>query len=305
MPGGREAIDNVLLRLPIHVFFDVLYRAEELLGETGIGIKVGQSFRPSTFLQFGYGLISSATLREALAFNRKYQSVNQQLGRANLVLKDGSAFVEWESEDEAEYARAGVETVLTGYVGIGKWITWTHGDEVKSMRFRHRKPAHADLVEKVFECPVLYDAPVDCLEFDESIVDKPMPASNPLLVKQLSRRLDKVLLSMDDPNSVRLAVYRLVEAMLVDGLPTANGVAKKLGISERTLRRRLSEEKQSFRDILAQVRKDICEIQMAEPNFTMTEISQQLGYSEHSAFVRAFRGWFGITPTEYKRRLAN
>jgi len=301
IPSGREALEDVLLRVPVQVYFDLLYKAEDLLGQTGIGLAVGQSFRPTTFLQFGYGLISCSTLREAMTFNRKYQSVNQQLGRAKLVIEGGSALVEWESEDDPEYARPAVETVLTGYVGIGKWITWTHGDEIKSMRFRHRKPDHSDLVEKVFECPVYYDQPKDCLEFDEALVDKAMPASNPSLVKQLSKRLDRVLLSMEDPGSLRLAVYRLIEQSLTTELPNSASIARKLGMSERTLRRRLNDEDQSFRAILAQVRQDVCEIHLSESSRTMVEISQLLGYSEHSAFIRAFRGWFGVTPTEYKR----
>lgn len=304
VPGGEAALSNLLLRFSTGVFFDVLYRAEDLLGETGIGIKIGQSFRPKTFLQFGYGLISCANLREVLTFNRKYQAVNQQLGRSKLVLENGSAFVEWESPDEAEYARPAVETVLTGYVGIGKWITWAHGGKVKSMRFRHKEPTHAPLVESVYECPILYNQPIDRLEFDESIVDRLLPASNPPLVKQLSKRLDKVLLAMDHPESVRMAVYRMIEQMLTEELPTAAKVADRLGMSERTLRRRLSEEDESFRSLLAQVRRDVSEIFLREPDKSLSDVSQALGYSEQSAFVRAFRGWFGMTPSQYKRTIS-
>lgn len=304
VPGGEPALSDLLLRFSTNVFFDVLYRAEDLLGETGIGIKIGQSFRPKTFLQFGYALVSCANLREALDFNRKYQAVNQQLGRSKLVLENGSAFVEWESQHEAEYARPAVETVLTGYVGIGRWITWAHGGDVRSMSFRHKKPSHAALAESVYGCPISYNQPVDRLEFSESIVDRPMPASNPPLVKQLSKRLDKVLLAMHHPESVRLAVYRMIEQLLTEELPTAAKVAQRLGMSERTLRRRLAEEDQSFRSLLAQVRRDVSEIFLREPHKSLTDISQALGYSEHSAFVRAFRGWFGMTPSQYKRTIS-
>jgi len=100
------------------------------------------------------------------------------------------------------------------------------------MRFRHKKPPHAELVEKVLGCPVYYNEPIDRLEFDKSLVDKPMPASNPMLVKQLSKRLDKVLLSIDDPDSLRLAVYRIVERELAGELPTSANIARRLGISQ-------------------------------------------------------------------------
>ena len=305
VPGGQSALDNLLVRFPTTIFVDVLSRAEELLGASGIGIKVGQGFRPKTFLDFGYALMSCSTLRHVLEFNRAYQSVNQQLGRAKLEVDGSSAFIVWESQDETEYARPATETVLTGYVGIGKWITWTHGEDIRSIKFRHRKPAHSDLVAKAFDCPVHYEQPFDMIEINTSIVDQPLPAANPQLVERLSRRLDNVLLSIDDPNSIRLAVYRVLEQSLAEARPTITHVSQQLGVSERTLRRRLAEEKQSFRAILSQVRRDICEIYMIEPNRSMVEISQLLGYSEHSAFIRAFRSWFGMTPTQYIARQSN
>ena len=252
-------------------------------------------------------MMSCATLRDVLVFNRTYQSVNQQLGRAKLEIEGSSAFVIWETPDEAEYARPAAETVLTGYVGIGKWITWTLGEDLKSVQFRHREPAHSEFVEKSFECSVMYDRPVDLIELNASIIDEPLLSANPKLLEQLSRRLDKVLLSIDDPNSVRLAVYRVLELelSLAEGRPNIGHVSKQLGVSERTLRRRLAGEQQSFRTVLSQVRRDTCEIYLNEPHRSMIEISQLLGYSEHSAFIRAFRSWFGMTPTEYRSRLEN
>ena len=305
IPGGFRSLEDPLGRLPCAVFYDLLYRSEDVLGETGIGVKVGMSFRPATFLDFGYGMMSCSTLREALAFNRTYQAVNQQLGRASLVEEGNSAFVEWDIPEDAEFARVATETVLTGYVGIGKWITWTHGDEIRSIRFRHAKPSHAELVERAFGCPVFYDEPVDRLEFDKALVDKPMPASNPQLVKRLTQRLDKVLLSIEHSASTHLAVYRLIEQSLAEKVLSIGDVARQLNMSERTLRRRLTNEDRSFRQILADVRRDVCEIYLDEQTRSMVEISQLLGYSEHSAFIRAFRSWFGTTPTEYMSRPQN
>ena len=299
VPGGQNALDDVLLRFPVAVFTDLLRHAEELLGATGIGIKIGQGFRPSTFLDFGYAMMACSTLRHVLEFNRAYQSVNQQLGRAKLVIDGRSAFIVWESPDDAEYVRPATETVLTGYVGIGKWITWTHGEDILAIKFRHQKPTHADLLDAAFDCAVQFNQPFDMIEINASIVDQPLPGANPPLVDRLSRRLDNVLLSMDDPNSARLAVYRILERSLAEGRSTITYVSEQIGLSERTLRRRLAEEQQNFRTILSQVRRDVCEIYMNEPNRSMVEVSQLLGYSEHSAFIRAFKGWFGMTPTEY------
>ena len=302
LPDGQSVFENPLLRVPCEVLIDLLWQAEKMLGTTGIGLKVGQTFRPKTFLDFGYGLMSCPTLREALVFNRTYQAVNQKLGKARLEVDGDIASIQWHSSDEAEYARPSTEMVLTGYIGVGKWITLTHGEEILAMRFRHRRPAHADFVEHILECPVYYDEPLDQLQFDARLADAPMPGANPQLVEHLSRRLDKVLESIDRPDSISLATYRMIERSLADGGATIPLIARQMGMSDRTLRRRLAGEGETFRDLLAKVRRDVCEIYLNEPDRTMSEIAQLLGYSEHSAFIRAFRGWFGVTPTEYLGR---
>ena len=167
------------------------------------------------------------------------------------------------------------------------------------MRFRHKRPEHADVVSSLFDCDVFYNEPIDMLEFNPELVDRPMPGRNPALVKTLCRRLDVILESIEQPDSTTLATYRLLEMQLADGVPSILDIARDLGMSERTLRRRLKDEGESFRDILKRVRRAVCEIYLSEGNRSMSEIAGLLGYSEHSAFSRAFRDWFGMAPTEY------
>lgn len=299
IPNGFATFDDPLLRVRCEVFIELLHEAERLLGHTGIGLKVGLSFRPSTFLDFGYALFSCDNLRHALTFNRTYQAVNQQLGRAALKETPERTFVEWDSPFEAEFVRPATEAIMTGYLMLGMRMTWSEGHEARKMRFRHSKPPHADNLSSLFDCEVTYGEPMDVLEFNPELVDLPMPARNPALVETLCRRLDVILASIEQPDSTTLATYRLLELKLGDDVPTILDVARDLGMSERTLRRRLTEEGESFRDILKRVRRAVCEIYLSEGSRSMSEIAGLLGYSEHSAFSRAFRDWFGMTPTEY------
>lgn len=304
IPGGHSVFENPLLRVRCEVFIDLLLEAERLLGQTGIGLKVGLSFRPSTFLDFGYALFSCDNLREALAFNRKYQAVNQQLGRAALRETPERSYVEWDSPFDAEYVRPATEAIMTSYLMLGMRMTWSEGYDARCVRFRHARPEHADEITKLFDGQVLYDQAMDQLEFNPELIDKPMPARNPALVDTLCRRLDLVLESIDQPDATTLATYRLLERSLSDGAASINQVARDLGVSDRTLRRRLADEGETFRDILKRVRRSVCEIYLSEGNRSMSEVAQLLGYSEHSAFNRAFKDWFDMTPTEYQKRNA-
>ena len=77
-----------------------------------------------------------------------------------------------------------------------------------------------------------------------------------------------------------------------------------MGMSERTLRRRLESEGHSFRSLLERARKENCEAYMRSANISQTDMALRLGFNDQSAFSRAFKVWFDQTPTEYRQTLA-
>jgi AraC-like DNA-binding protein len=95
-------------------------------------------------------------------------------------------------------------------------------------------------------------------------------------------------------------VYR-ARAVLVQELPTGRvteeGLAERLNMTQRTLQRRLRDEGETFRSLLTQVRKDLAKHYVQEPDYRITEIAFLLGFSDSSAFSRAYRDWFGESPT--------
>ena len=78
-----------------------------------------------------------------------------------------------------------------------------------------------------------------------------------------------------------------------------------MGMSERTLRRRLEEEDESFRTVLERARRESCETYMRDPKITQADIALRLGFNDQSAFSRAFKSWFDQTPSEYRAALAD
>ncbi|HOP19847.1 MAG TPA: AraC family transcriptional regulator ligand-binding domain-containing protein [Amphiplicatus sp.] len=302
--AGPAPFENPARRFDNSLVIDMLHLAESLTGETTMGLFAGRGFRPATFLDIGLALVSSATLRQALEINERYQDLTQQLGKTHLVVKSDKALITWRSYiDDPERMRPVTEAVFAGYAVFGRWLTWLYDQEVAAMRFRHSRPPHAAECDELFGCKVTYHARVNEMELDPTLVDMPLPNANPELLQVLCARLDRELAALRKPLTAEAETFHCVQAMLGDGAPSLERVARALDTSERTLRRRLAEEGASFRGVVESARKEACEVYIRERRKSIAEIAHALGYSEQSAFTRAFRNWFGASPSEYIRAL--
>jgi len=300
LDAGPEPFANPARRFSNEVTIEMMHAAEALIGDSAIGLAAGRDFRPSTFLDIGLALISSATLREALAVNERYQALTQQLGKTHLSVKPTKAVITWRPYiNNPERMRPITEAVFAGYAVFGRWLTWLYDKEIAGMEFRHKRPPHAAQCENLFACDVVFEARLDQMYLDPALVDMPLPNANKDLLDVLCKRLDRQLRELQAPLTTETQTYHCVQAMLADGAPSLASVAKALGTSERTLRRRLSQEGVSFRSIVESARKEACDVYIRERKKSIAEIAQAVGYSEQSAFTRAFRNWYGAPPSEY------
>ncbi|MBL4618557.1 MAG: AraC family transcriptional regulator [Marinicaulis sp.] len=300
MQTGPKPFDNPARRFPNETVLDMLACAEQLTGDTTIGLTVGRNFRPSTFLDIGLAAISCSTMRQVLEINERYQPLTQQLGKTHLTVKPDIAIITWRPYiDDPERMRPVTEAVFAGYAVIGRWLTWLYDTEMAGMSFRHMRPANSEIYDELFACEVIYGARLDEMELEPELVEMPLPNANRELLKILCARLDKLLLQLDTPMTAQSETYHCVQAMLTEGAPNLARVAKALNTSERTLRRRLSKEGVTYRGIVEATRKEACEVYIKERKKSIAEIAQAIGYSEQSAFTRAFKGWYGAPPSEY------
>lgn len=124
------------------------------------------------------------------------------------------------------------------------------------------------------------------------------------LLRTLEQHADRLLASLRSEEDVGAAVARAIMEELQGGEPSLPRVAKRLGMSVRTLQRRLRLAHTSFNDVLDRTRKHFATLYVQERGLQLTEIAFLLGFSEQSAFTRAFTRWFNESPTQYRSRTA-
>jgi AraC-like DNA-binding protein len=169
--------------------------------------------------------------------------------------------------------------------------------------FQCARPAGIDRSE-VLGCPVHFGARETRFVLHRQAIERPLPRHDAGLFSYLERHVHAVMARVPAEGRASNRVRRLVTEALPKGEPNPAKIGRCLGMSERTLQRRLREEGTSFAEILEGARRELSQLYLAEPNVAAYEVAFLLGYSEPSAFHRAFRRWTGVTPQEFRRRIA-
>ncbi|MGI9284183.1 MAG: AraC family transcriptional regulator [Pseudomonadales bacterium] len=170
------------------------------------------------------------------------------------------------------------------------------GQEVlpKSIHFMHDKPEDVKPYKKVFKAPLLFNAEFNGLVYDAKIMAQPIRQHDEELHKVLTRHLHE--LEERHPNDIVSQVEHTIRVMLPTGNCSIDVIAGCLNMSKRTLQNRMKSEGATFQNLLDEVRSEIARSYLRDSKVSMTYLADILAYSELSAFSRAFKRWFGVSP---------
>ncbi|MGE5450211.1 MAG: AraC family transcriptional regulator ligand-binding domain-containing protein [Acidobacteriota bacterium] len=176
---------------------------------------------------------------------------------------------------------------------------------------RHPQHADADSLARFFQAPIEYDAPIDALWFDRSMLDRPLRGAFPILHELAAQRVAQQLAQRtehsqtesrpgDTPPLVTQIAQLLSQrpALLGQGL---DAVALALGVHARTLQRRLKDLGDSHSAIQDRVRYQLAQQWLRDDARSIEDISEQLGFSDRRSFTQAFTRWAGRTPSQFRR----
>ncbi len=294
----NDILNNPVRRFACDDVLDMLSYAERETGIGSIGLLAGRTFRPETFQALGYAYISCNSLCHIMELSRKYQKLTQEFGQISFAIDDKYAKVYWKPYiEDAERLRIVTEAVYTAYVSISRWLLWQYREKVVSVSFRHGPPKGTDLCAEYFGCEILYDQPEDCLTAEADLFHIKLPQANPELLKILEARLSRDLEQLENHHLFENKVRQTINHFLATRPVSLPIVAEAIGVSPQKLSRRLAQEGTSFRQLLQKVRQENVEFYLQEGRKNLTEIAMALGYSDQSAFTRAYKDWYGEIPS--------
>jgi len=137
---------------------------------------------------------------------------------------------------------------------------------------------------------------------EREFVARQVPAADPRLYRILRRYVERALQEMPEGDELVATLRAVIAESVRDGVPKLARVAKKMALSPRTLQRQLMEHAMNFKSLVDDTRRRLALSYLRDRKNCLTEVAFLLGYSELSAFNRAFKRWTGSTPLAYRRR---
>ena len=273
--------------------------AVEATGDSNFGLKVARHIRPSTFHVVGYAMSCSATLKRAA----------ERFAHSARLISDAAA---------VDFAKAGddyllkvdlntggrqpiyqtIDTMLAGFLMLCEWIQSAPVVPVE-VKFRHRKPQDESDYLQIFRCPIRYGQKENSILFRGRDLEQPVPSAN----EELAMLLDEMAarhLAYRFASRFSTKVRDALVGQLPNGEPSKQETARLLGMTERTLLRRLRDENTTFQELLDRLREKLAFDYLRRDDLTMEKIAYLLGFSSSSAFSRAFVRWTGQRPSEWR-----
>ncbi|MBD9485311.1 AraC family transcriptional regulator ligand-binding domain-containing protein [Pseudomonas sp. PDM14] len=293
-----EQLRDLERRIPVAWVLHLWQRAASRGARPEIGLLVGQQRGLHTRGPVAHLAAQSATLGEAIELFRRYIPVMSE-GESLRVEPIGKRVrIHFLLNAPLLGHAVACEHSLSSALCWARQLTGVRLVP-QAVGFRHAAQAAPAVYRQVFGVPARFAEAFDYLELLESDLLLPVPGANAYLKGLMQQRVSDMQAQLPAQHSARLQVLQLIERSLPSGELSVEAAARGLGISRQTLHRRLRSEDCSFSGLLAEVRQRYALQRLAQPGCTIEQLSRELGFSEPSAFYKAFKGWFGVTPKGY------
>lgn len=285
-------------------FAGFIDEAARVAGEDFYGLDLGLGYDLRASGVAAYMCLACATARESLRNACRYGAISDTSADYALTEAGDEAVFRLETRSpQIRLSRHATEFKVA--LVVAACLTWV-GPELRPREARfafvRTSPREA---ERRLGCPVRYGAEATGLVFGADQLELAPHSSDPYLLDLLERVAAACLAKRGAArDATRARVERLLIDALAKGTPTARQVAEALGISERTLARRLAAEGASFGQVLDEIRRDMALGYLEDPTISLAQIAFLLGYADQSAFSNAFRRWTGRSPSRFRAETA-
>jgi AraC-like DNA-binding protein len=261
-----------------------------------IGLEMGERMIAQDMGVVGHAMAAAPDIGSMLVLMAKYLYVFSQSNNMRLDVGGNRAALSYQvtilSPDkirqDAECSLAYITCIIRSLSG--------RGFTPDLVEFAHLKPESIKRHRQLFGCEIAFERKSNRLHFDNKVLDIPVISSDPGLLRALRFYLDDKIKIRSEREGIIAKIKHLISSSLVKGVPDQKRIAEQLGMSARTLQRRLSEQDVVFANLVDEIRLAIAQDYVLHSEFSLTDISIMLGYGELSSFSRAFKRLTGKSP---------
>ncbi|MBI5789923.1 MAG: AraC family transcriptional regulator [Rhodocyclales bacterium] len=293
-------------RIPLSALLALFDSALTLTGRRDLALEFGRQVRPDTFDVLGYALMTCRNLGEAIGLVPLYRRVvfdsgysETQFGREGADVKLAWVILPEATQAGLPYSELLAESLIASWCGLGRWITGADLP-LREVRFRHAAPEDPVPFANFFGCPVRFAAGENALLFAADLLTRPLLQADAELNLAMCDEARKAIARLDGETHIAARVRQMLTPLMPKCEATLNHVAAGMGITPRTLQRRLATADFSFQAVLDDTRRELAQVYLRDAALSALDVALLLGYAEQSSFTRAFRHWFGTTPSAWR-----
>ncbi len=268
---------------------------DEFFGQDSRRMKAG------SFAMLCHAAVACKTLAQALDRSLRFYalilddisgSCERDAGEARIILHERVA-----GANQRVFAH---ELLLMLLYGVSCWLV---GRRIPVLRteFSYPEPEYSAEYRLMYSADLSFGRPNTLIAFDPGYLDLPVVQNEKSVKEFLRTAPESILIKYKNGSSLAARVRRRLRQCLPGEVPVFEKLAEDLSMTPATVRRRLHEEGESYQSIKDQLRRDLAIGYLSHSKRSVMEIALELGFSERSAFHRAFRKWTGASPGEFRR----
>jgi AraC-like DNA-binding protein len=287
--------------IPAAAYYDLLERIAEETDATDLPIRGGASMRCDDYGALGLAWKAAPDLRGSFSrvsrYARLWTSVVEYELRPD---RRGALFILHRTGERRLGMRLSNEATLVSAVSLARQVCPQPFAPLEVL-IQHPAPKTQRTHEAWFDCPVRFGTDLDALLISQEALARPNILGDEGISRYLISHLDEELSQISDERSLVAQAKDLIAQALSGGAPRMADIAPRLGLSPRSFHRRLSEHGIGFQTLMHETRRELAEGLLRDDRYSLAEIAFLTGFSEQSAFTRAFKRWAGRTPAAYRK----
>jgi AraC-like DNA-binding protein len=302
---SAQSVEQGQIRVPLAEFFALLEAAAGLAGDPHFGLHIYEHFDFADLGLLGFAVLSAQDVGSALRILMRYGAIFQDCDDGQLLVDGELAYISYRvssrtlpsSRHDCDMSMAFMVFFLRKVVEPD-WVPL-------AVQLQHPTPSPRLLseYEGVFRSPIRFGAATNQMTMPSSILSAPIRSCDKRLFDIIERNLSLLQEHSLQSGSFAQKVEAAITQKLSVGPPSVATVARLLGLTPRALQRELAAHSLKFNELTDKARCGMARRLLATSDRSLAEITYLLGYSEESAFIRAFRRWMSCTPVDYRRSL--
>lgn len=290
-------------RMCLDPFVACIEAAADFTSDPNIALRLGYKFRVGTFGRTGNLYAYCENLREVILMNNRYQKVAIDAGNVEYLSDDtGGHYMCFEPYySDVEKYRPITDIIMASYVTTYRWLTWGSGENIVTTHLPYSRPDDIGPYEKIFQSPLVFDSEYTCLGFSEAAMAQHITTHDPERLAQTQIKLDRVLGLQMASQAFEQGVDVVLRRAVQSGQVSSHIVAERMGMSWSALRTQLNASGEGMRPRLDRIRKEMF-IEKYQAGQSFSQIAMSLAYNDQAAMNRAFKRWFGTTPSQWRRQ---